>query len=145
MSRVSAATAALALGPGSGHTSLGPYCACSSCLFINLSSTESIAADSGCAAGAECGAATDPACAGPSISADHKRSESVRGSSADPLLVAAEEARSCADGQHAQVAARADAAGARPRPALGGWRNPQFFGNARLHGMFRCLEDSMGS
>ena len=38
-----------------------------------------------------------------------------------PVLVAAEETRSSANGQHAQMAPGADATRARPRPAFGGW------------------------
>jgi hypothetical protein len=49
-------------------------------------------------------------------------------------LVAAEEARSGADGQHAQVPPRADAPRTRTRPALGGRRTQQLSINACLHG-----------
>lgn len=51
-----------------------------------------------------------------------------------PVLVAGEEARPCAGGQHAQVLPRADAPGARLRPASGGWREQYSFGSARWHG-----------
>jgi hypothetical protein len=52
----------------------------------------------------------------------------------DFAIVAAEEARSGADGQHAQVPPRADAERARTRPALGGRRTQQLSMNACLHG-----------
>ena len=48
---------------------------------------------------------------------DEMKGRGRRGSSAVQALVAAEEARSRAGGQHAEMPARADAAGARPRPA----------------------------
>jgi hypothetical protein len=38
-----------------------------------------------------------------------------------PVLIAAEETRSCADGQNTQMASRADAARAGPRPAFCRW------------------------
>jgi hypothetical protein len=40
-------------------------------------------------------------------------------------LIAAEETRSCTGRQDAEVASRADAARARPRPAFGGWNRLQ--------------------
>jgi len=56
-----------------------------------------------------------------------------RGSSAGLVLVAAEEARSCAGGQHAQMLPRADAARAPPRPALGSWFLRHLLLGATLH------------
>ena len=50
------------------------------------------------------------------------------------VLVAGEEARSCAHGQHAQVLPRADHARAPPRPANAGWCKHQFVWVAHVHG-----------
>ena len=50
------------------------------------------------------------------------------------LLVAAEETRSRAGGQHAQVLPRAHALGTRARPALGSWRLLRLAAGAHLHG-----------
>jgi hypothetical protein len=60
---------------------------------------------------------------------------------AGPELVAGEEARPGAGGQHAQMPPRADAPLARPRPAPGG-RCKQSIGNARMHEIPRWSEDS---
>ena len=62
------------------------------------------------------GAATDPDI-GIMHSVDHAGPSKAR-IFGGGLLIAAEEARSCAGGQHAQALARADALRARPRPAL---------------------------
>ena len=60
--------------------------------------------------------------------------ESRRGPSAVLVLIAAEETRSSADGQHAQVAPRANAPRARPRPAFCCWYRLQSAGKVPLHG-----------
>jgi hypothetical protein len=59
-------------------------------------------------------------------------------------LVAAEETRSSAGGQHAQMAARADAKRARPRPAFRSRHRCDCCRGALLHGKPCWLEDSMG-
>jgi len=51
----------------------------------------------------------------------------------EQLLVACEETRSRAHGQHTEVFPGANATSARPRPAPG-WRENGFFGGTRLHG-----------
>ena len=58
------------------------------------------------------------------------------------LLVAAEEARSCAGGQHAHVLPRADAAGARSRPAFGRWRLLQPSVSVHLHRFSAGFQDT---
>jgi hypothetical protein len=58
------------------------------------------------------------------------------------LLVAAEETRSSAGGQHAQVLPRADAARARPRPAPVGWCEQHLLAGTRLHLDSAGQEDS---
>ena len=65
-----------------------------------------------------------------------------RGSSAVLLLIAAEEARSGAVGQHAQVPPRADALGAHSRPAFGGWHIRQSPAGVRLHELSATPENS---
>ncbi len=54
--------------------------------------------------------------------------------SLEPQLVACEEARPSAHGQHPQVLSGANAASARPRPAPGGCRYQQSVSAAHLHG-----------
>jgi hypothetical protein len=59
-------------------------------------------------------------------------------------LVAAEEARSCAGGEHAQVAARANAARTRARPAFGGWDRRYRASDVCMHWITAGYEDSTG-
>ena len=136
MSRLSAATAALALGPGSGHTSLGPNFACNSCLFIEPS-PRALAIT---AALLSCAFPVNVAL--PLIPFKRDRPRCV-----DPVsgrrvceglrriccLVAAEEARSRAGRQHAKMAARADDARTGPRPAFCGWNQSRVAAVIGLH------------
>ena|ERR1017187_3992798 len=144
MRRVSAATAARALGPGREQTSLGPYCAYSSSFVIVrllkngyhpalAKRVEGLALPSfvRCARGNS----IDGTIRFFSPAGERKR-RSCR-AIADlqgTQLIACEKARSSAGGQHAQVLPRANAPCARPRPAPGGWREQQSVYAPRLHG-----------
>src|ERR1035437_6036001 len=121
--------AALAFGPGSAQMSLGPYCACNSCLVIFMSPRRIRLC--GCAASVGC-AAADPIGVGSFSSfrpQDEIEKERIFGG-AD--LIAAEEARSREIGKCVQRSPRADTAGARPRPAQSG-RCKQSMCSARVH------------
>src|ERR1035437_8166149 len=120
MSRPSASTAARAFGPGTVQTSLGPYCACNSCLVMVQSPRQILL----CGRrgmfkrmrrghGSHCeGSSSSTRPGGREIEGETMRTRIFGG----PVLVAAEETRSSAGGQHTQVLARADDACARPRP-----------------------------
>src|ERR1035441_5305730 len=114
MSRLSASTAALALAPGSGQTSLGPYCACNSCLVIFISPRRIWLC--GSAASVRC-PATDPKGMGWSSSVRPEDDIELERIFGRTDLIAAEEARSCEGREYAQVAPWAEAERARPRPA----------------------------
>ena len=115
--------------PGQWQISFGPYCACNSCFVIKRSPRQIRLSWPGAESSHESIAdrwadAARPPIPGIGIvhSADPFRAHKMARIFGGSVLVAAEEARSSAGGEHAQVLARANALRARPRPALCGWR-----------------------
>jgi len=115
--------------------SLGPNCACISCLVMILSPWR---------IRSEAGDVVQPMTLqrGSSSSADPNGRAKQARTFGGQRLVTAEETRSSASRQHAQVAARADATRAQPRPAFTSRQGRVSAEELPCHGKPRWLEDS---